>query len=232
MLRSPATGRLQSRRKKGITPWPANAIAISPSPIRRYPDLTIHRLLDAVLIGKKPRNDFGELAVLGEHCSDRERRAEAAERELTKVKLLNYLGHPDRRRDGRRGHRRRRIRPVRARDCSCRPKGLIHVASLQDDYYRYDRASHTLAGHPLGKQLIAWAIWSACMVARVDVDRRELDFRIVGRAAADATPPVQDRPSAGGQAARKRGAAACRARQCKADRQREKRRKAGRRTRK
>jgi ribonuclease R len=61
------------------------------SPIRRYPDLTIHRLIDVLLTGRKPHQHADELALLGQHCSDQERRAEAAERELTKVKLLAYL---------------------------------------------------------------------------------------------------------------------------------------------
>ncbi|MCL2119883.1 MAG: VacB/RNase II family 3'-5' exoribonuclease [Planctomycetaceae bacterium] len=61
------------------------------SPIRRYPDLTVHRLLDQLLFGKKPRNDARALFLLGEHCSQCERTAEAAERELIKLKLINYL---------------------------------------------------------------------------------------------------------------------------------------------
>ncbi|MGH9675929.1 MAG: ribonuclease R family protein, partial [Candidatus Acidiferrum sp.] len=61
------------------------------SPIRRYPDLTVHRLLDRWLRTKKFSGDEAELTVLGEHCSKMERRAEAAERELVKLKLLTYL---------------------------------------------------------------------------------------------------------------------------------------------
>ena len=126
------------------------------SPIRRYPDLTIHRLLDAVLTGKKPRNDFGELAVLGEHCSDRERRAEAAERELTKVKLLNYLST-------RIGEELDAVVTgveefgLFVQGIELPAEGLMHVASLQDDYLSLrPRVAH--AGRPsLGQQLSAWA---------------------------------------------------------------------------
>jgi ribonuclease R len=149
------------------------------SPIRRYPDLTIHRLLDALLSGKKPVNDFGALAVLGEHCSDRERRSEAAERELTKVKLLEYL--------------RTRIGTTLeavvtgveefglfVQGIELPAEGLVHVSSLQDDYYRYDRAAHTLSGNRSGNQFrLGDNVHVA--VARVDVDRRELDFRLVSR---------------------------------------------------
>ena len=68
------------------------------SPIRRYPDLTIHRLLDRYVSGRldKPRDIAGvpntaELEELGSHCSSRERRAESAERELRLVKILRLL---------------------------------------------------------------------------------------------------------------------------------------------
>ena len=67
------------------------------SPIRRYPDLQVHRQLTTLLEGKKPRSNADELFVLGEHCTRTERRAEAAERELIRVKLLTHLEDQDRR---------------------------------------------------------------------------------------------------------------------------------------
>lgn len=149
------------------------------SPIRRYPDLTIHRLLESHMRGKKPRNDFGELAILGEHCSDRERRSEDAERELTRVKLLEYLS-------SRVGTTLEGIVTgveefgVFVQGIELPAEGLVHVSSLADDYYRYDRKSHTLTGNRAGNML-RLGDQVTVVVARVDVDRRELDFRIVGR---------------------------------------------------
>ena len=59
------------------------------SPIRRYPDLTIHRAVEALAQGKRLPADG--LIQLGQECSDLERRAEAAERELVKLKLLLFM---------------------------------------------------------------------------------------------------------------------------------------------
>jgi ribonuclease R len=149
------------------------------SPIRRYPDLTIHRLVDALLLGRKPRNDFDELVSLGDHCSDRERRAEAAERELTKVKLLAYLAE-------RVGEEMDAIVTgveefgLFAQGTEFPAEGLIHISSLADDFYHYDRSSHSLTGRRAGN---AFRLGDKVRVtvARVDIERRELDFRIVDR---------------------------------------------------
>jgi ribonuclease R len=149
------------------------------SPIRRYPDLTIHRLIDAILRKKKPRNDLAELVSLGEHCSTRERRAEAAERELKKIKLLDYLSTKI-------GLEMDAVITgveefgLFAQGIELPAEGLIHVTSLADDFYSFDRRSHSLTGRRSGNAFRLGDLIRV-QVARIDTDRRELDFRIVDR---------------------------------------------------
>ena len=163
------------------------------SPIRRYPDLTIHRLVEAVLTKNKPRNNFDELVMLGRHCSDREQRAEAAERELTKLKLLTYLST-------RIGDEMDAIVTgvenygIFVQGIELPAEGLIRVETLSDDYYRFDRQTHTLAGHRLGNSY-RLGDQLRVAVARVDLERRELDFRVVERKKAKA-PPMRKKAKA------------------------------------
>jgi len=147
------------------------------SPIRRYPDLTVHRMLNALAAGKKPLDDFSEQMLLGEHCSEREQRAEKAERELTKVKLLTYL-------DSRVGERIDGVITgveefgFFVQGTKLPAEGLVHVQSLADDYYHFDRSTHSLAGRRAGHTYRLGDMVQVEIV-HVDVDRRELDFRLV-----------------------------------------------------
>lgn len=163
------------------------------SPIRRYPDLTVHRLIDLMVADKKPRNDFGQLVALGEHCSERERRAEAAERELTKLKLLQYL-------NDRVGEEMDAVVTgveefgLFVQGIEIPAEGLIHISSLQDDYYRFDRSSHTLTGNRASNQYRLGDVLRVC-VAHVDVDRRQLDFRAIDRISKSPARKKSKRPS-------------------------------------
>jgi ribonuclease R len=147
------------------------------SPIRRYPDLTIHRALAALAHGRRPPADG--LVNLGGECSDLERRAESAERELVKLKLLNFL-------KSRIGQEMDAvITGVEAfglfvQGLALPAEGLVPLDALPDDTYRYDRASHTLSGRRPG-QTFRLGDRLRVAVDRVDTDRRELNFRLIGR---------------------------------------------------
>jgi ribonuclease R len=149
------------------------------SPIRRYPDLTVHRLLTHWLEKKRARSDEKEIINIGEHCSKTERRAETAEREAVKMRLLSYLSN-------RLGlEMDALITGVAefgffAQGREFPAEGLVHVSSLNDDYYQFDPDGHVLEGrrhghrYRLGDEV-------RVEVVRVDLQRRQLDFRVAGR---------------------------------------------------
>ena len=147
------------------------------SPIRRYPDLTIHRMIETLARGKKPADDFDRMVLLGDQCSDREQRAEQAERELIKVKLLMFLAKKI-------GTQMDAVITgvedfgLFAQGVELPAEGLVHVDSLADDFYRFDRDTHSLAGYRSGNRFRLGDVIRV-EVAHVDVDRRELDFRVV-----------------------------------------------------
>jgi ribonuclease R len=149
------------------------------SPIRRYPDLTVHRLLTHWLEKKRARSDEKELFNIGEHCSKTERRAETAEREAVKMRLLSYLS------DRLGLEMDALITGVAefgffAQGREFPAEGLVHVSSLNDDYYQFDPDGHVLEGrrhghrYRLGDEV-------RVEVVRVDLQRRQLDFRVAGR---------------------------------------------------
>ena len=181
-------GLLRSLKQATYTPEPVGHYALAcdnychfTSPIRRYPDLQVHRQLALLLEGKKPRGHHDELTVLAEHCTRTERRAEAAERELVKIKLLTHLES----RIGETFHAV--VIGVEDFGVFCRlqelpAEGLVHVTSLADDFYYLEPETHTLIGrrsghrHRLGDRV-------QVKVAHVDVDRRQLDLVLFDPAA-------------------------------------------------
>ena len=183
------------------------------SPIRRYPDLTVHRMLDELATGRRPSDDFAKMSLLGDHCSEREVRAAAAERELNKVKLLTYLSD-------RIGSKLEAVITgveqfgIFAQGVKLPAEGLIHIDSLQDDHYRFDPDTHTLEGHRAGKR---YRLGDLLLVeiAHVDVDARELNFKLIKRVSTMERKPTKyrpngsrkgpsDRPSGGGQKGKRR----------------------------
>ncbi len=171
------------------------------SPIRRYPDLTVHRALEAIAHGRRPPADG--LMHLGGECSDLERRAESAERELVKLKLLNFL-------KSKVGEEMDAVvTGVEAfglfvQGLGLPAEGLVPIDTLPDDTYRYDRASHTLSGRRPG-QSFRLGDRVRVAVARVNLDRRELNFRLVGRGKASKAGLRHKQPDRGKRRAAGRG---------------------------
>jgi len=146
------------------------------SPIRRYPDLVIHRLLKRYAAsGKVPKK--GELQEICEHCSEQERNAEQAERESVKLKQVEYTQkHVGDTFKGVVSGVTKFGVFVELTDLLV--EGLVHVREMDDDYYMYDETTYTMEGEHTGK---SYRPGGECtvQVTNVDVEKRQIDLIFV-----------------------------------------------------
>lgn len=150
------------------------------SPIRRYPDLVVHRTIRH-LIAKKNKDSFplsqNDLVLLGEHCSMCERRADDATRDvdawLKCEFMLDKLGQEF----------TGTITSVTGFGFFVLldeffVEGLVHVTALKSDFYHYDEQSHCLFGER-SKKRYSLGDEVKIIVARVSLDERKMDFSLV-----------------------------------------------------
>jgi ribonuclease R len=170
------------------------------SPIRRYPDLLVHRVIKALLHGKRYHIDSGALEEMpkvrkggkapkahaqegeqweaaGAHCSANERRADEASRDVEAWLKCRYM--------------RDRLGEEFAGTVTAATsfglfvqldalyvEGLLHITELGGEYYRFDEARQELRGERTGVRYGAGARLRV-QVSRVDLDGRKIDFRLV-----------------------------------------------------
>lgn len=148
------------------------------SPIRRYPDVLVHRALKALLAGKlegrQMRAQAADLAQLCRTCSERERAADAAERESQRIKIAElFSAHVGERFAGTvSGCASFGAFVMLDETCA---EGLLPVRALGHDWYVYDEARMSLVGESSGD---AWRLGRRVVVevAGVDVPRGRIDF--------------------------------------------------------
>ena len=149
------------------------------SPIRRYPDLQIHRIIKECLRGKMNDKRISHydkiLPEVAKHASDMERRADEAERETEKMKKVEYMSaHIGEEFEG-------VISGVTAWgfyvELPDTIEGLVHVTSLKDDYYDYSESTYELVGqitnhrYKLGQKV-------RVVVTATDALLRTIDFEL------------------------------------------------------
>jgi ribonuclease R len=151
------------------------------SPIRRYPDLVVHRALKALLTGQgleKWMQIADRLPEMGEHTSTTERRAEQSERDLLQWKKVRFLA--DRVGDRFTG-RITGVQPfgmfVQLDDYFV--DGLVPVRTMADDYYVYEADSHRLVGQN-SERTFQLADAVEVELTGVSLRHRGLDLRIAG----------------------------------------------------
>ena len=159
------------------------------SPIRRYPDLLVHRGLKQIIASggvknfltgsavKNFRYSMNDMVLLGQQCSSAERRADEATRDVTNWLKCEYMS--DRVGDEFEGV----VSAVTSFGLfvdmtAVYVEGLVHISNLPNDYYNYDPTSQQLVGKGHG---VTYSMGTKLRVkvARVDLDERKIDLDLV-----------------------------------------------------
>jgi len=159
------------------------------SPIRRYPDLLVHRAIRFALTGRKP-SDYSytpaEMAAMAIHCSQRERRAEEAERDVDERFKCAWMEK----------HIGSEFEGVVTGVTSfglfveldeSKVSGLVHISQLANDYYHFDAIRKLLKGERTGTQF-RLGDHVRVQVLRASLEDRKIDFRLVPTRAVAAQP--------------------------------------------
>lgn len=166
--------------KKGHFGLALDVYAHFTSPIRRYPDLLVHRAIKHCLDNKKPDSfayGFPDMVKLGEHCSANERRADEATREVVSWLKCEYM--MDKIGQQFKGI----ITTVTGFGFfveleTIYVEGLVHISNLPQDYFHFDAKAHQLIGE---RTHICYQLGDIVKirVARVDLDEKKIDFDLI-----------------------------------------------------
>lgn len=150
------------------------------SPIRRYPDLMVHQTLSKIIEGTLDKKEVKYLSEhidkMTLHCSESERKAESIEREINKIKMVEYMS--------------KQIGRTFTGQISGVTnfgffvelpntiEGLVRLQNLKDDYYTYDEEMHRQVGERFGK-IYSLGQSVEVRLTNASVNNRQIDFELV-----------------------------------------------------